>query len=83
MKINKDNIIGAVVMLVITAVVLWGVLITKKVNQIAAAHDRLVVVLDPVIQQIQKARQMAAQQQTQKLEKEPEAAKSENSSKGK
>jgi len=82
MKINKDNMIGAIVMLLIVGVVVWGVMITNKVNRIALAHDRLVAVLDPVIQQIQMARQLALQQQAQQARQEQAPVNSEKPSKG-
>lgn len=83
MKINKDNIVGAIAMLLVIGVVVWGVMITIQVNKIAMAHDRLVVVLDPVIQEIQRVRQALAQQQAQQAAKEPVTSKTEQPARGK
>ena len=55
MKINKDNVVGAIAMLLILAVVVWGWQVTVKVNKVALAHDNLVNVMSPIIQQLQQA----------------------------
>ena len=58
MKINKDNVVGAVVMLLIIAIAVWGWMITAKLDRVARAHDNLVGLMSPVIQQIQQANAM-------------------------
>lgn len=79
MKVNKDNVVGAVFMLLTIGAVAWGVMITIQVHKIAIAHDRLVAVLDPVIQEIQRIKQIAAQQQNQQVRQEPAVSKEEKS----
>ena len=60
MKINKDNVIGAIVMLLIVGVITWGVVITVKIDRVAQAHDNLVTIMSPVINQIQQQAAMLA-----------------------
>ena len=65
MKINKDNVIGAIVMLLIVGVITWGVVITVKIDRVAQAHDNLVTIMSPVINQIQQQAAMQRAQQPQ------------------
>ncbi len=61
MKINKDNIVGAIAMLLILAIIAWGVFITATVKNTARAHNALVQLMQPVIQQLQQAEAYRAQ----------------------
>ena len=70
MKINKDNIIGAIAMLLILAIIAWGIFITGTVQSTARAHNALVQLLQPVIQQLQQA-EMYRTQAAQRAQAQP------------
>ena len=74
MRINKDNVVGAIVMLLIVAFLGWGYLTTVKVNRTASAHDNLVLILQPVLRQLEMQRQMQEAQKSQ--QQDPKAIRS-------
>jgi hypothetical protein len=61
MRINKDHVIGAIVMLLVaasvTASAMWCVQLKQRVERVTRAHDNLVAILNPVLQQIQAVNQ--------------------------
>jgi hypothetical protein len=75
-KINKDNVVGAVAMLLVLAVIVWGWMVTVNINKLAKAHDALVNVLAPVINQVQQANalQQQARQQAALQQETPKPA---------
>jgi len=77
MKVSKDNVVGAVFMLIVVSAVIWAYLLSAqvratavRVERVTTAHDNLVAVLNPVLQQIQVANQQIqrATAQSQKQE---------------
>lgn len=73
MRINKDHIAGAIVMILILAIIAWGIFITGTVKNTARAHNALVQLMQPVIQQLQQAEAYRAQA-AQRVQAQPPQA---------
>lgn len=52
MRINKDSIIGGIVALLLVAIIAWGYTTTVQLKKVVTAHDNLVRILMPVINQL-------------------------------